>query len=124
MSDFEKPTNQTKVEEGTSRPAPSEPAPANAESDFAHASQKWDASHGVNPTVTSNGSYASDQHNRAGAEVSKKGVREVLGDAREVVQRNYRVVSDSTDDFVHENPWKTVTFAALGGIVLGMLLSR
>ncbi|WP_087671275.1 DUF883 family protein [Caballeronia humi] len=33
-------------------------------------------------------------------------------------------MSDSTDDFVHENPWKTVTFAALGGIVLGMLLSR
>ncbi|SAL69796.1 hypothetical protein AWB65_06868 [Caballeronia humi] len=64
MSDFEKPTNQTKVAEVTSTTAPSEPAPAaaNAESDFAHASQKWDASHGVDPTVSSNGSYAPDQH--------------------------------------------------------------
>ncbi|OTP78463.1 hypothetical protein PAMC26577_04690 [Caballeronia sordidicola] len=51
-------------------------------------------------------------------------MREVLGDAQEVLQRNYRAASDSADDFVHENPWKAITLAAVGGIIVGMLIIR
>jgi ElaB/YqjD/DUF883 family membrane-anchored ribosome-binding protein len=40
------------------------------------------------------------------------------------VRQRYRVVSDSTDDFVHESPWKAITMAALSGIVIGMLAAR
>jgi ElaB/YqjD/DUF883 family membrane-anchored ribosome-binding protein len=81
--------------------------------DFAHASQSWDA-----PDTSSSNASASDR------EASAKQVRKVLGDAQEVLQRNYRAASDSADDFVHENPWKAITLAAVGGIILGMLISR
>jgi ElaB/YqjD/DUF883 family membrane-anchored ribosome-binding protein len=82
-------------------------------SDFAHASQSWDA-----PDTRSSNASASD------GEAPAKQVRKVLGDAQEVLQRNYRAASDSADDFVHENPWKAITLAAVGGIILGMLISR
>ncbi|WP_429363755.1 glycine zipper domain-containing protein [Paraburkholderia sp. MM5496-R1] len=36
----------------------------------------------------------------------------------------YRTVSASTDEFAHESPWKSIAFAALGGIIIGMLLAR
>ena len=87
--------------------------PKTAHSDFAHASQSWDA-----PDTSSSNASASD------SEASAKQVRKVLGDAQEVLQRNYRAASDSADDFVHENPWKAITLAAVGGIILGMLISR
>ncbi len=89
------------------------PDPKTTRSDFAHASQSWDA-----PETSSSNSSAAD------SEASAKRVREVLGDAQQVLQRNYRAASDSADDFVHENPWKTITLAAVGGIILGMLLNR
>jgi ElaB protein len=40
------------------------------------------------------------------------------------MKQNYRAVSESVDDFVHESPWKAITVAALGGIVIGMLAAR
>ncbi len=36
----------------------------------------------------------------------------------------YRTASDSTDDFVHENPWKAIVMAAIGGMVIGLLVRR
>ncbi len=53
-----------------------------------------------------------------------KRVREVLSDAQAVVQRNYRVASDTADDFVHDNPWQAITMAAFNGLVVGMLINR
>jgi len=44
--------------------------------------------------------------------------------AQEVVKRKYRVVSESTDDYVHEAPWKAVTMALIGGLIIGMLARR
>ncbi|WP_375509196.1 YqjD family protein [uncultured Caballeronia sp.] len=82
-------------------------------SDFAQASQSWDA-----PDMSTSNASASD------GEASAKQVGKVLGDAQEVLQRNYRAASDSADDFVHENPWKAMTLAAVGGIILGMRISR
>jgi ElaB protein len=40
------------------------------------------------------------------------------------MKQKYRTVSESADDFVHESPWKAITVAALGGIVIGMLAAR
>jgi ElaB/YqjD/DUF883 family membrane-anchored ribosome-binding protein len=33
-------------------------------------------------------------------------------------------VSDFTDELAHDSPSKSVTFAALGGIIIGMLIAR
>ncbi|WP_168793390.1 DUF883 family protein [Paraburkholderia aromaticivorans] len=44
--------------------------------------------------------------------------------AKEAVRTKYRVVSESTDDYVHEAPWKAVTMALIGGLIIGMLARR
>jgi ElaB/YqjD/DUF883 family membrane-anchored ribosome-binding protein len=43
---------------------------------------------------------------------------------QDALVRNYRVATDTTDDFVHDNPWKAIIMAALGGVIVGMLVSR
>ncbi|MDR5883509.1 membrane protein [Caballeronia temeraria] len=72
--------------------------------DFREASQSWDAK--------SSGGEA-----RATA-------KEKLADMKSVVVKNYRAASDTTDDFVHDNPWKAIVMAGLGGLIVGMLVSR
>jgi ElaB/YqjD/DUF883 family membrane-anchored ribosome-binding protein len=51
-------------------------------------------------------------------------VKQTLSSARDSVKQNYRIASESADDFVHDSPWKAITLAALGGIVIGMLAAR
>ncbi|KDR37806.1 DUF883 family protein [Caballeronia glathei] len=50
--------------------------------------------------------------------------KEALSNAQDTVRAKYRVASDSTDDFVHDSPWKAIAMAALGGIIVGMLVAR
>ncbi len=52
------------------------------------------------------------------------GLKEKLTDAQDVVKSKYRVVSESTDDFVHDSPWKAVAMALIGGLIIGMLAAR
>lgn len=51
-------------------------------------------------------------------------LKEKIAGAQEVVKTKYRVVSESTDDYVHEAPWKAVTMALIGGLIIGMLARR
>ncbi|MFM0557974.1 DUF883 domain-containing protein [Paraburkholderia sediminicola] len=51
-------------------------------------------------------------------------LKDKLAGAQEVVRTKYRVVSESTDDYVHEAPWKAVTMALIGGLIIGMLARR
>jgi ElaB protein len=51
-------------------------------------------------------------------------VRDKLADAGNTVKDRYRVVSESTDDFIHESPWKAIALAALTGVIVGMLAAR
>ena len=51
-------------------------------------------------------------------------LKDKIVSAQEVVKTKYRVVSESTDDFVHESPWKSVAMALIGGLVIGMLAAR
>jgi ElaB protein len=50
--------------------------------------------------------------------------KETLSETRDTIRAKYRMMSDSTDDFVHESPWKAIAIAALGGILVGMLATR
>ncbi|SAK97527.1 membrane protein [Caballeronia pedi] len=47
-----------------------------------------------------------------------------FADVQDAMVQQYRVAADTTDDFVHENPWKAITIAALARVVVGMLASR
>jgi ElaB/YqjD/DUF883 family membrane-anchored ribosome-binding protein len=83
------------------------------------------------------GSADSSQHNKGSSAESGGGVGEranvggALSDlkdkvagAQEAVKTKYRVVSESTDDYVHEFPWKAATMALIGGLIIGMLARR
>ncbi len=50
--------------------------------------------------------------------------RRALGEARWAVSARYCRVSDGTDDFVHDNPWKSIALAGIGGLLIGLLVSR
>lgn len=82
-------------------------------------------------------STGSSQHNKGSAAGSSGGAGErasvggTLSDlkdkfagAQEMVKTTYRVVSESTDDYVHEFPWKAATMALIGGLIIGMLARR
>ncbi|MFL9858640.1 DUF883 C-terminal domain-containing protein [Paraburkholderia madseniana] len=51
-------------------------------------------------------------------------VKGVLTSAQGALTSGYRTVSSSTDEFAHKNPWKSIAFAVLGGIIVGMLIAR
>lgn len=51
-------------------------------------------------------------------------LKDKIASAQEVVKTKYRVVSESTDDFIHEAPWKAVAMALIGGLIIGMLARR
>ncbi|MFM0324340.1 ElaB/YgaM/YqjD family protein [Caballeronia glebae] len=74
---------------------------------FREASQSWEGNSGASPS--------SDL--RASA-------KEKFADVQDAVTRKYRAAADTTDDFVHENPWKAITMATLVGVVVGMLAAR
>ena len=43
---------------------------------------------------------------------------------KDAVAKKYRAASQTTDGFVRESPWQSVAFAALGGLIIGMLAAR
>ena len=51
-------------------------------------------------------------------------LKDKIAGAQEVVKTKYRVISESTDDYVHEAPWKAVAMALIGGLIIGMLARR
>jgi ElaB/YqjD/DUF883 family membrane-anchored ribosome-binding protein len=50
--------------------------------------------------------------------------RDVLAGAQDVVATRYRQAREGTDDYVHENPWKSIALAAVGGLIVGLLAAR
>ncbi|MDR5878082.1 glycine zipper domain-containing protein [Caballeronia sp. LZ032] len=50
--------------------------------------------------------------------------RDALADAQQRVAKHYRQVSEGTDDYVHDNPWKSIALAAAGGLIIGLLAAR
>lgn len=50
--------------------------------------------------------------------------RERLAVAQESAITKARQATKATDEYVHENPWKSVGIAAGVGLVVGMLISR
>ena len=51
-------------------------------------------------------------------------LKDKITGAQQVVKTKYRVVSESTDDYVHDSPWKAVAMALVGGLIIGMLAAR
>lgn len=47
-----------------------------------------------------------------------------LAEAEAVVVDKAKVVGRATDDYVHDNPWRSVGIAAGVGLVIGLLIGR
>jgi len=53
-----------------------------------------------------------------------KALRERLHDAQQTAVEKGRAAAHATDDYVHENPWRSILAAASLGVVVGLLISR
>lgn len=61
---------------------------------------------------------------RAKAEKSLHIAKASLAEMQSVVVAKTKDAAKATDVYVHENPWKSVGFAASVGLVIGLLISR
>ncbi len=50
--------------------------------------------------------------------------RERLASAEQAVVEKTKQAAKATDEYVHENPWKSIGIAAGAGLIIGMLISR
>jgi ElaB/YqjD/DUF883 family membrane-anchored ribosome-binding protein len=75
-------------------------------------------------------SLAADQVSESSAEVRGRiqtGLhlsRAKLAHLQEVAVTKAKSAGHATDEYVHENPWKSIGFAAGAGLIIGMLLRR
>lgn len=61
---------------------------------------------------------------RSKAEKSLSVAKVKLADAQEALVEKSKVAAKATDEYVHENPWKSVGVAAGVGLVIGLLIGR
>ena len=53
-----------------------------------------------------------------------KDLRERMNDAQEAALRQSKAAARATDEYVHENPWRSILAAASVGVVVGLLIGR
>lgn len=56
-------------------------------------------------------------------EANLQSARANLTKAQEAMAAQARYAADYTDQYVHENPWKSIGFAAVVGLLIGVLMS-
>jgi ElaB/YqjD/DUF883 family membrane-anchored ribosome-binding protein len=61
---------------------------------------------------------------RAQAEKSLQAAKEGIAELQSTVVAKTKEVAEVTDVYVHENPWKSVGFAAAVGLAVGLLIGR
>jgi len=47
-----------------------------------------------------------------------------LQEVQEELKSRARVAARATDEYVHENPWKSMGYVALAGLLIGLLITR
>jgi ElaB/YqjD/DUF883 family membrane-anchored ribosome-binding protein len=53
-----------------------------------------------------------------------KALRERLQDAQATALKQGKAAALATDDYVHDNPWRSILAAASVGVVIGLLIGR
>ncbi|MBC7484634.1 MAG: DUF883 family protein [Rhizobacter sp.] len=61
---------------------------------------------------------------RAQALNQLKALRERMNEAQATAIRQGKAAALATDEYVHENPWRSIVAAASVGVVVGLLISR
>lgn len=52
------------------------------------------------------------------------GAKQKLAEAESALRDKTREAARATDDYVHENPWRSISIAAGVGLVIGLLIGR
>ncbi len=61
---------------------------------------------------------------RAKAEHSIGAVKATMADAPESVLNKAKQAASAADDYVQDNPWRSIGLAASVGLIIGLLISR
>ena|SRR5579862_4076849 len=61
---------------------------------------------------------------RAKVKMALAAAKSALSDGAAQVKGQAQMVTRTTDNYVHENPWQVVGIAAVVGIAVGMILTR
>ncbi|CAM5786195.1 YqjD family protein [Rhizobacter sp. Root404] len=61
---------------------------------------------------------------RAKAMQQLKALRAKIDDAQSAAVQKGKAAATATDDYVHENPWRSIVAAASVGVVIGLLIGR
>lgn len=61
---------------------------------------------------------------RARVQASLANARDGLAQAQEAALERARAAGRAADDYVHENPWRSIGVAAACGLVVGLLIGR
>jgi ElaB/YqjD/DUF883 family membrane-anchored ribosome-binding protein len=72
--------------------------------------------------ANSTGDKAAELRGRALEQL--KALQGRLKDTHAVALEKSKAAAQATDDYVHENPWRTIVAAASIGVVVGLLIGR
>jgi ElaB/YqjD/DUF883 family membrane-anchored ribosome-binding protein len=61
---------------------------------------------------------------RGKAEQSLATAKAKMADAQEAIVEKGKVAAKATDEYVHDNPWKSIGLSAAVGLVIGLLIGR
>ena len=68
------------------------------------------------------GEKATELRNRALEQL--RALRERLHDVQQTAVEKGKAAAHATDDYVHDNPWRSILAAASLGVVVGLLIGR
>ncbi|HTJ99367.1 MAG TPA: DUF883 family protein [Bordetella sp.] len=80
---------------------------------------------GTEDLLRSTASYTGEEVERARERLKSQleNARSMAGTWESTAAERYRYVADATDEYVHENAWKSIGMAAVVGLLLGACLS-
>lgn len=76
----------------------------------------------LSQAANSTGEKAAELRGRALEQL--RALRAHLKDAQGVALEKSKAAAHATDDYVHDNPWRSIVAAASVGVVIGLLIGR
>jgi ElaB/YqjD/DUF883 family membrane-anchored ribosome-binding protein len=76
----------------------------------------------LSQAASATGEKAAELRDRALQQL--KALRERLHDAQDAALKKGKAAAIATDDYVHDNPWRSILAAASVGVVIGLLIAR
>ena len=76
----------------------------------------------IKATANQGGESLANIRNKA--EESLAAAKSKMADAQETIVEKGKIAANATDEFLHDNPWKSIGLSAAVGLVIGLLIGR